>query len=161
MQSITLDVIVRVVFGVDGVERRDELRRLILAVARIGRNPFMLFATRDRRLGPNAPWARFIRARDALQAELDARPRQEVSTTPSGSGTIETYCVAYHHYDIDGVQQQYVMGIRYEDTLRRQNGKWEIVECSANFDWMTGQSRLFAMRNAASGVAGRHTQSGT
>src|SRR5690348_2753150 len=76
MQSITLEVIVRVVFGVDGAERADELRRLILTVARIGRNPFMLFATRDRRLGPNAPWARFIRARDALHAALDAEIRQ-------------------------------------------------------------------------------------
>ena len=30
-----------------------------------------------------------------LQAELDARPRQRVNIKPSGSGTIETYCVAY------------------------------------------------------------------
>ena len=30
-----------------------------------------------------------------LQAELDARPRQRVNTKPGGSGTIETYCVAY------------------------------------------------------------------
>jgi len=76
MQSITLDVIVRVVFGVDGTERRDELRRLILTVAAIGRNPFMLFATRDRRLGPHAPWARFIRARDALHAALAEQIRR-------------------------------------------------------------------------------------
>src|SRR5215469_5880525 len=66
MQAITLDVIVRVVFGVDVGARRDELRRHILAVAALGRNPLLLFATRDRRLGPYAPWARFIRARDAL-----------------------------------------------------------------------------------------------
>jgi hypothetical protein len=61
----------------------------------------------------------------------------------------ETYCVAYHYYDIDGVQQQYVMGIRYEDQLRRRGDGWEIFECRANFDFMTGQSRLFANRNAA------------
>jgi acetyl-CoA C-acetyltransferase len=30
-----------------------------------------------------------------LQAELDARPTRRVCTTPTGSGTIETYCVAY------------------------------------------------------------------
>jgi len=30
-----------------------------------------------------------------FQAELDARPRQHVNTAPSGTGTIETYCVAY------------------------------------------------------------------
>src|SRR5215472_16427998 len=79
-QSNTLEVIVRVIFGVDGAERRDDLRRLILTVAGIGRNPFMLFATRDRRLGPNAPWARFIRARDALHAALDAEIRQRRDT---------------------------------------------------------------------------------
>src|SRR6516165_7531977 len=76
MQAITLDVIVRVVFGVDAGARRDELRRHILAVAALGRNPLLLFATRDRRLGPHAPWARFIRARDALDAELVAEIRQ-------------------------------------------------------------------------------------
>ena len=51
--------------------------------------------------------------------------------------------------DLDGEQQQYVMGIRYEDELRRCDGGWEIAECRAHFDWMTGQSLLFAHRNAA------------
>ena len=72
MQAITLDVIVRVVFGVDGSARADDLRRRIVTVVRIGRNPFLLMATRGRRLGPYAPWARFIRARDALSAALVA-----------------------------------------------------------------------------------------
>jgi cytochrome P450 len=76
MQSITLDVIVRVVFGVDTGARRDELRRHILKVAGLGRNPFVLFATRGRRLGPHSPWARFIRARDELDAALAEQIRQ-------------------------------------------------------------------------------------
>src|SRR6516225_7690961 len=70
MQAITLEVIMRVVFGVDACARRDELRRRIRAVTSIGSNPFLLIATRDRRLGPHAPWARFLRARDALRAAL-------------------------------------------------------------------------------------------
>ena len=76
MQSITLDVIVRVVFGVDGSARGDELRGRILTLTAIGRNPFLLFATRDRRLGQHPPWARFIRARDALYAALTEEIRQ-------------------------------------------------------------------------------------
>ena len=76
MQSITLDVIVRVVFGVETSARRDELRRHILAVTGLGRNPLVLFATRDRRLGSHSPWARFIRARDALHAALVSEIRQ-------------------------------------------------------------------------------------
>jgi cytochrome P450 family 135 len=72
MQSITLDVIIRVVFGVEGSAQGDDLRRRIVTVIRIGRNPFLLLATRDRRLGPYAPWARFLRARDELNAALTA-----------------------------------------------------------------------------------------
>jgi cytochrome P450 family 135 len=71
MQSITLDVIIRVVFGVDRA-CGDDLRRRIVTVIRIGRNPFLLLATRDRRLGPYGPWARFLRARDELSAALIA-----------------------------------------------------------------------------------------
>ena len=72
-----------------------------------------------------------------------------LSEVKGDEATSETYCVAYHFYDLNGVQQQYVMGIRYEDTLRRRNGRWEIMQCKANFDWFTGQSLLFAARNAA------------
>ena len=76
MQSITLDVIVQVVFGVETSARRDQLRRHILAVTGLGRNPLVLFATRDRRLGSHSPWARFIRARDVLHAALVSEIRQ-------------------------------------------------------------------------------------
>jgi cytochrome P450 len=76
MQAITLDVIIRVVFGVEGTERSDELRRRIVTVTRIGRNPLLLYATRDRRLGPRAPWARFTQARAGLHAALGAEIRE-------------------------------------------------------------------------------------
>jgi cytochrome P450 len=76
MQSITLDVIARVVFGVDPGERHDELRRHIAGITRMGRNPLLLFATQNRRLGPWAPWARFMRARDALDVALADQIRQ-------------------------------------------------------------------------------------
>jgi acetyl-CoA C-acetyltransferase len=39
------------------------------------------------------PWKR--QDPKKLQAELDAGPRERVNTTPSGTGTIETYCVPY------------------------------------------------------------------
>jgi cytochrome P450 len=76
MQSITLEVIVRVIFGVDDRARHAELRRHIIKLTGIGRNPFLLFATRDRRLGPYAPWARFLSARDALRAALAEQIRE-------------------------------------------------------------------------------------
>lgn len=76
MQSITLEVIVRVIFGVEESARHDQLRRHIVKITRIGRNPFLLFATRDRRLGPHAPWAQFLRTRDALHAALAEQIRE-------------------------------------------------------------------------------------
>jgi len=76
MQSITLEVIARVIFGADGSARHADLRRHIVKLLGIGRNPFLLFATRDRKLGPYAPWARFLRARDALDAALAAEIQQ-------------------------------------------------------------------------------------
>jgi acetyl-CoA C-acetyltransferase len=43
---------------------------------------------------PNeGPWRREDPKK--FQAELDAQPRQKVNTAPRGTGTIETYCVAY------------------------------------------------------------------
>jgi len=76
MQSITLDVIIRVVFGVDESARRDELRGRILTLIAMGRNPFLFLATRGRRLRPYGPWARFTRARDALHAVLADQIRE-------------------------------------------------------------------------------------
>src|SRR6266545_3720017 len=42
-----------------------------------------------------------------LQAELDARPRRHVDTRPAGTGTIETYCVAYGK---DAPEKAYIFG---------------------------------------------------
>jgi acetyl-CoA C-acetyltransferase len=42
-----------------------------------------------------------------FQAELDARPKRHVNTAPAGTGTIETYCVAYGK---DAPEKGYVIG---------------------------------------------------
>jgi acetyl-CoA C-acetyltransferase len=47
-----------------------------------------------------------------LQSELDARPKRRVDTAPSGTGTIETYCVTYGK---DSPERGYVIG-RLEST---------------------------------------------
>lgn len=47
-----------------------------------------------------------------LQVELDARPKQRVNTTPAGTGTIETYCVAYGK---DAPEKAYIFG-RLDDS---------------------------------------------
>ena len=42
-----------------------------------------------------------------FQAELDARTKQRVETKPAGTGTIETYCVAYGK---DAPDRAYIFG---------------------------------------------------
>jgi cytochrome P450 len=76
MQSITLEVVMQVIFGAGGSSRHDDLRRHVTTVTSMGRRPFLLFATRDRRLGPWTSWARFVRARDRLHAVLAEEIRE-------------------------------------------------------------------------------------
>ena len=51
------------------------------------------------------PWRR--EDPKTLQATLDARPKRKVNTAPKGTGTIETYCVAYGR---DAPERGYILG---------------------------------------------------
>jgi len=53
----------------------------------------------------HGPWRR--QDPKKLQAELDAGPKERVDTRPTGTGTIETYCVAYGK---DAPERAYVLG---------------------------------------------------
>jgi acetyl-CoA C-acetyltransferase len=53
----------------------------------------------------HGPWRREDPKK--FQAELDARPKQRVETKPAGTGTIETYCVAYGK---DAPDRAYIFG---------------------------------------------------
>src|SRR5215210_3014954 len=72
-QRITLEVIVRAVFGITEPGRIAELGRLLPRLS--SPNPLLLLAQRD--LGPRSPWGRFVRLRDhvdrLLYEEIDHR----------------------------------------------------------------------------------------
>jgi cytochrome P450 len=71
-QAITLDVIVRTVFGMtDGAAMAalsDRLRRFVTAAV----NPIYLWQRLQVDLGPLTPWGRFVRLRREIDALLDA-----------------------------------------------------------------------------------------
>jgi hypothetical protein len=46
---------------------------------------------------------------------------------PDAGATGETYCVAHHKYERDGVGRVYVMMIRYDDEYVRVGGGWKIA----------------------------------
>lgn len=79
MQDITLEVILRAVFGVEAGERSERLRAALLTMLEV--NPiFGIARFTQRDLGPRSPWGRFVRARataDAIIYEQIARRRAE------------------------------------------------------------------------------------
>src|SRR3954451_6559213 len=65
-QTITLEVIIRAVFGITEASRIAELKRLLPGLS--APNPFLLVAQKD--LGRHSPWGRFLRRRDRVDALL-------------------------------------------------------------------------------------------
>lgn len=72
-QNITLEVMLRVVFGVDDPVRRDRLRAAILALIADTYRPtaaVLAFPGAQIDLGPRSPWGRFLRLRNIVRAEI-------------------------------------------------------------------------------------------
>ena len=75
-QAITMEVIIRAVFGIADQARVAELKRLLPGLS--SPNPFLLLMQKD--LGPRSPWGRFLRRRDRVDAllydEIEQRRRE-------------------------------------------------------------------------------------
>src|SRR4051812_44741234 len=65
-QRITMEVIIRAVFGISDPERIAELQRVLPRLS--SPNPLLLLVQRD--LGPRSPWGRFVRLRDHVDRLL-------------------------------------------------------------------------------------------
>jgi cytochrome P450 len=72
MQAITLEVILRVVFGMDRGPRLVQLREQIKRLLEVTTKPWALVPPLRRDLGPLSPWARFLAVRDAVDSALFA-----------------------------------------------------------------------------------------
>jgi cytochrome P450 len=73
MRALTLEVILRVVFGLEAGPRLDLLRRLLVELLAMGSSWMVLPGTRLD-LGPWSPWGRFVR----LKARIDALLEEEI-----------------------------------------------------------------------------------
>lgn len=72
MQAITLDVILRTVFGVEEGARLEALRGAVAELTNAFTATTMVRPF-QRDLGPRSPWGRFVRARDRVDALLHAQ----------------------------------------------------------------------------------------
>lgn len=98
-QRITLAVIMRAVFGVHDDDRLDRFERLIEDFSRRV-NLITAFPNLRRNLGPFSPWARFLRAREALDAfiyeEISLRRAEVEGEEVDGDDVLSLLLAARH-----------------------------------------------------------------
>jgi cytochrome P450 len=70
LQALTLEVILRTVFGLEAGGRLDRLREHMTEVLAVGTSPVSLLPPLQHDLGRATPWGRFVRTRAAVDAEL-------------------------------------------------------------------------------------------
>ena len=80
LQALTLEIILRAVFGLDEGERLDGLRQRLTDILSFGSRPQSLLPFLQRSFGGHSPWTRFVRQRaeaDELIFELIEERRRE------------------------------------------------------------------------------------
>lgn len=70
MQSVTLEVILRTVFGLDDLVARDRMRDALTRVLELATWPPLLLPFMQRDLGPWSPWGKYLRHADAANTQL-------------------------------------------------------------------------------------------
>jgi cytochrome P450 len=96
-QAITLEVIIRAVFGVTDPARIEELQRLLPKLS--SPSPFLLLMQRD--LGRWSPWGRFLRVRDRVD-ELIYEEIKERRNGPDGAARDDILSLLLSARDEDG-----------------------------------------------------------
>lgn len=90
MQEISLDIIIRVVFGISEPERYYQLKRLLSGMAEIGKSPltssFLFFKILQQDLGSWSPWGTFLKQRQQID-QLLYQEIQERRENPDESRT--------------------------------------------------------------------------
>jgi cytochrome P450 family 135 len=67
-QTITMEVIIRAVFGITDPDRVSELKGVLPRLSSV--NPLLAFETARKDLGPRSPWGRFVRDRERVDELL-------------------------------------------------------------------------------------------
>jgi cytochrome P450 len=98
-QAITMEVIIRAVFGITDRERVAELKRLLPRMSSI--NPLLAFDFVRRDLGPLSPGGRFIRVHDRVDEMLFEQIEQR-RNNPDGNGHGDILTLLLSARDEDG-----------------------------------------------------------
>jgi cytochrome P450 len=98
LQALTLEIILRTVFGLDEGARLERLRANLTEVLTIGVNPISLLPPLQRDIGRLTPWRRFVRTRATVDAELFALI-DERRTDPAERDDVLSLLLAARHED--------------------------------------------------------------
>jgi cytochrome P450 len=93
-QAITLDVVIRVVFGVTDRARRAEYARVINELMRSGTAPLMLVPWLRREIAGRGPWARLVGFRAQLDALLSEQIEERRGLGEHGGDVMELILTA-------------------------------------------------------------------
>lgn len=95
--------------------------------------------------GKDSQPVQVLRGREAIQAGFgDALKPYPVTMHFNGQSTVqidgdqatnESYTLAHHFFTEGGKRMVLVMGIRYYDTIVRQDGRWRFAERKLIIDW--------------------------
>ena len=96
-QTVTLEVIIRAVFGVTDGDRIEEFKRLLPGLS--GASPLLLLVQKD--LGPRSPWGRFLARRDRVDQLLLAEI-EERRSEPDADGRNDILSLLLSARDEDG-----------------------------------------------------------
>ena len=89
--------------------------------------------------------AQVVKGRENLRPVFDALNQYFSTMHFNGQSTVKpegdkatgiTYCRAYHLTVVDGVQKLMIAGIRYYDTMVKQNGVWLFSERKLKVCWI-------------------------
>jgi len=89
LQQVTLEIILRAVFGLDPGPRLDQLRALLTDHIRVGAGVVGVFPPLQKDLGPRSPGGAFLRTKAAIRAslrELVDERRAEAATAAASGG---------------------------------------------------------------------------
>ena len=96
LQRLTLEIILRAVFGLDEGPRLDALRSGLSGLLDVGSNPVSMLGALQREFGGHGPWARFTRLREQTDADLHALIAERRAAGESRDDVLSLLLAARH-----------------------------------------------------------------
>ncbi|MCW3040787.1 MAG: cytochrome [Solirubrobacterales bacterium] len=90
LQALTLEVILRAVFGLEPGGRLDALRAVLTEYLEVGAAPVNMMPALQRDLGPRSPWGRFLRVRARALGLIEAEIARRRADTSGPHGDVLT-----------------------------------------------------------------------